>query len=268
MVRDVADLLAEGLVHLLVDPLRLDRHVVEVGTPQHGPLALGALLGPGAAVGQPPGRLALPGDLDEPLEGQAGVGDDAVVRGEDPADLGGLDVDVDEACARAGRSPGRRCGGWPSGCRCRARSRRRAGWRCRTGGGLEPGHAGHQPVVVRDGPPAHQGRDRPARPTSSANSTSRSAASALTIPPPATISGRSAAVEHVQRLLDLGPGRRRPVDGQRLVGVDVEVDLGQLHVEGQVDQHRARPAGAHQVERLLERARAPGPAPARSWPAW
>jgi hypothetical protein len=37
-----------------------------------------------------------------------------------------------------------------------------------------------------------------------------------------------------------------------LVGVDVEFDLGQLHVDRQVDQHRSRPAGTHQVEGLLE----------------
>ena len=91
-------------------------------------------------------------------------------------------------------------------------------------------------------------------PVSSANSTSRSAASALMMPPPATISGRSAVGQHVQRLLDLRPGRGRLVDRQRLVGVGVEVDLGHLHVERQVDQHRTRPARAHQVERLLERA--------------
>jgi hypothetical protein len=45
------------------------------------------------------------------------------------------------------------------------------------------------------------------------------------------------------------------VDGQRLVGVDVELDLGHLHVERQVDQHRARAARAHQVKGLLEGAR-------------
>jgi len=44
-------------------------------------------------------------------------------------------------------------------------------------------------------------------PLNSANSTKRSAASALMIPPPATISGRSALVEHGERLVDLRPGR-------------------------------------------------------------
>ena len=43
---DIAGVLVEGLDHLLVHPLRLDRDVVEVGAAQHGPLALGALLHP------------------------------------------------------------------------------------------------------------------------------------------------------------------------------------------------------------------------------
>jgi hypothetical protein len=52
--------------------------------------------------------------------------------------------------------------------------------------------------------------------------------------------------------LDLPAGGSGLVDRQRLVGVDVELDFGHLHVERQVQQHRARPAGAHQVEGLLE----------------
>jgi hypothetical protein len=92
-------------------------------------------------------------------------------------------------------------------------------------------------------------------PVSSANSTSRSDASALMMPPPATISGLLGRGQHVQRLLDLLARGGGLVDGQRLVGVDVELDLGHLHVERQVDQHRARAARAHQVEGLLEGAR-------------
>jgi hypothetical protein len=37
-----------------------------------------------------------------------------------------------------------------------------------------------------------------------------------------------------------------------IVGVDVKLDLGHLHVERQVDQHRPRPGRAHQMEGLLE----------------
>ena len=42
---------------------------------------------------------------------------------------------------------------------------------------------------------------------------------------------------------------------QRLVGVDVEFNLGHLHVERQVDQHRARTTAAHFIEGFLEGAR-------------
>ena len=72
------------------------------------------------------------------------------------------------------------------------------------------------------------------------------------IPPPATISGRSAGRQQIQRLLDLRPAGGRLVDRKRLVGGRIEFDLGHLHVHRQVDQHRARSAGTHQVERLLE----------------
>lgn len=58
--------------------------------------------------------------------------------------------------------------------------------------------------------------------------------------------------EEGDRLLDLGAGRGRLVDGQRLVRLRVEVDLGLLDVDRQVDEDRAGAAGAHQVERLLE----------------
>ena len=75
------------------------------------------------------------------------------------------------------------------------------------------------------------------------------------MPPPATISGRSASFSMASafsaclRVIDGLNGR------QRLVGVDVELDLGELDVDRQVDQHRAGTARAHQVERLLQRHR-------------
>jgi hypothetical protein len=39
---------------------------------------------------------------------------------------------------------------------------------------------------------------------------------------------------------------------QRFVGVDVEFDFSHLHIKRQVDQHRARAAGAHFVKGFLE----------------
>jgi hypothetical protein len=225
-----------------------------VGAPQHGPLALGALLGPVAPVGQPPGRLALPGDLGEPLEGQAGVGDDAEVGGEDPADLGGLDVDVDEAAPApvdleaAGVAVG------PAVADAEHQVGREQVGVAVALAGLEPGHAGHQPVVVGNGPPAHQGGDD--RDPDQLGELHQQVGGVGVDDPAAGHDQRPLGrLEHVQGLLGLDPGRRRLVDRQGLVGVDVEVDLGHLDVEGQVDQDRARPAGPHQVERLLERAR-------------
>jgi hypothetical protein len=72
-------------------------------------------------------------------------------------------------------------------------------------------------------------------------------------PPPATISGPR--LEHFQRALDLRARRRGLVDRQRAIGLVVEFDLGKLHVERQVDQHRPGAARAHQMKRLAEDAR-------------
>ena len=67
--------------------------------------------------------------------------------------------------------------------------------------------------------------------------------------------GAPRRVEHVERFLDLGARCLRLVQRQRRIGVAVELDLRHLHVDRQVDQHRAGPARAHQVEGLLEDAR-------------
>jgi len=60
--------------------------------------------------------------------------------------------------------------------------------------------------------------------------------------------------QHVDRLDGLGPRRCRFVHRQRLICVGVEVDLGQLHIDGQVDEDRPWPPRAHQVKCLSERA--------------
>src|SRR5689334_14792943 len=44
---DIAGVLAERLVHLLIDALRLDRNIVEVGAAVHGPFPHLALASPG-----------------------------------------------------------------------------------------------------------------------------------------------------------------------------------------------------------------------------
>src|SRR3546814_9014211 len=65
---DVAGIAPEGLVHLLVDALRLQRHLVEVALAQHVLLAVLALAGPGAAVLQPARRPPLACHFCEKLE--------------------------------------------------------------------------------------------------------------------------------------------------------------------------------------------------------
>ena len=75
------------------------------------------------------------------------------------------------------------------------------------------------------------------------------------MPPPATISGRSAALSIASAFSICAARGGRLVDRQRLVGFVVELDLGHLHVDRQIDQHRAGPARAHDVERLLEHPR-------------
>ena len=60
------------------------------------------------------------------------------------------------------------------------------------------------------------------------------------------------SVEHFKRFLDLLARCGRLVDGKRLIGLVVEFDLGELHIERQVDQHRAGAPGAHDVKCLTE----------------
>src|SRR4029077_8996857 len=92
----IANIAAEDPVHLFVDALRLDGNVVEVGLAVHGTLAFLAVLDPGAPVRQRDCGAPLLGDSNELLERSLRVGHDAEVRSEDTADLGGLDVDVNE----------------------------------------------------------------------------------------------------------------------------------------------------------------------------
>src|SRR5690606_17032685 len=113
--------------------------------------------GPGGAVGQGAGRLELPGDLDEQLQRGLGVGGDAVVRGEDLADLGGLDVDVHELPSGgvdvqlAGVAVG------PAVADAQDEVGLQEGGVAVAVGGLQADHAGVELVVVGQDAPAHQG---------------------------------------------------------------------------------------------------------------
>src|SRR5262249_38410830 len=90
---------AEGLVHLFIHALRLDRHVVEVGAPEQRALALAALLQPYAAVLERAGGLPFLGDLYEQLQRGTGIRYDPVVRHEHAANLSGFDIDMHELAA-------------------------------------------------------------------------------------------------------------------------------------------------------------------------
>jgi hypothetical protein len=118
-------------------------------------------------------------------------------------------------------------------------------------GGLQPDHARHQRVVVRNGAPAHQGRDH--RDVQQFGQLDQLGGGVgVDYAPARHDEGTAGGEHHVQGLRGLGAGGRGASDLERLIHVDVEFDLGQLHVQGKVQQGRPRATGAHEVEGLLE----------------
>ena len=91
--RDESGVGPEELVQLLEDPLRLQRHLVEVHLATEAPLVVGGL--PRPVAGRTRGRHLF-GHPRQGFHGQLGVGHDAEIGGEDLADDCRLDVDVDE----------------------------------------------------------------------------------------------------------------------------------------------------------------------------
>ena len=251
---DVADLGTESAVHLLVDAVRLDRNVVEVGATVHRPLALLTRVGPVATVLEESLLAPLTRHLDEQFERRLGIGHDPVVGCEHAPDLRRLDVDVHEcpapgvdvdaagvAVCPAVADPEHEVRG----------EQRRVAVPVR---GLQAGHARHQRMVVGDRAPAHQRRDH--RNVQELGQLDERLACIGEDDPAASDDQRALRLaKHPQRLLDLGPGRARFVGRERCVGVRVELDLGHLHIDREVDQDRAGPSRVHQVEGLLERPR-------------
>jgi hypothetical protein len=191
---------------------------------------------------------------DEQLQCGVCVGDDAVVGCEDAADLSRFDVDVHEGAALAEdvESAGGPVG--PPVADAQDEVGLQHGGVAVAVGGLEPCHARHEGMVVGDRAPAHQGGDD--RDVEGLGEFDQQVGGAGVDDAAARVDhGAFRCAEHVQRLVDLSPTGGRLVDGEWCVGVRVEVDLGHLHVERQVEQHRSGSSGAHQVERLLERAR-------------
>ena len=119
---------------------------------------------------------------------------------------------------------------------------------------LQADHAGHEGVVVRDRAPAHERRDH-----GDARDLREIDQEIGRVGVDDAAAGDDQRLlslgEHIHRLLDLAPTCRGLIDRQGFVGIDVELDLGHLDVDGQVDQHRTGPPRAHDMKRLLEDAR-------------
>ncbi|MNG83235.1 hypothetical protein D3C79_419550 [compost metagenome] len=248
---DVASILAEETVHFLVHPLRLDRHFVEVCLALQGAFAFTAGFSPGFAVLELASGLPLASYLEEYIEGGACVGDDAEVRGEYAADLGRFDVHVHKRAAfgvdvdRASMAIG------PAIADTEYQIRLEQGSVAVTVRGLQATHARHQRVVIGQGSPAHQGRDY--RYTGQFGE-GHQLVTGVGVDDTATGDDQRAlsGIEHGKSLLGLNATGLGLVHRQRLVGVDVKLDLGHLHVKWQVDQYWAGPAAAHFVKSFLE----------------
>ena len=230
-------------------------------------LAALALGHPARPVTQLAGSLPFARDFDEQLQRGLGVGDDAVVGCEDAADLRRLDVDVDELAALAVDLG---AAGVAVGPAVADAEHEVAGQHVGVAvavAGLQAAHAGHQRMVVGNRAPAHQRGDH--RHAGQLGKLHQQIGG-VGIDDAAAghdqrLVGRQ---QHRQRLLDLLAAGRRLVDRQRLVGVDVELDLGHHHVERQVDQHRARAGPSASGETPAGRRAAPAPARAPWSPTW
>lgn len=253
----IAGIPAEYLVHFLVDALRLDRHVLEVRLAVQRALARLAGCHPLAAILEPALRFPLACHFHEELERGLRVRDDPEIGPEHPADLSRLDIDVhepaplridlDAACVPV--RPAVADAEYEVGCEHRgvAVAMRR----------LQPDHARHERVIVGDGTPRHERGDH-GHAERFGEGYQQILRRGVEYAAARDDERALGVVEHGERGLYLGARCARLVDGQRLVGIDVELDFGQLDVERQIDEHRPRPAGAHEVKRLLEHARHEG----------
>ena len=249
---DVASVFAEHLVHLFVHALWLDRHVVEVSLAVQGGFALLAVMQPGAAVLELAGGFPLAGHFDKHRQCRTSVGNDAQVRREHAADLGRLDVHVDELAAFGVNLHRTRVAVGPTVADAQHHVRLEHRRVAITVGGLQANHAHHQRVIVGDGAPAHEGRDH--RDTGEFSELHQQFTGVGVDHTTAADQQRAfGGVKQGQGFFDLDACRQWLGQGQRLVGVDVEFDLGHLHVERQVDQHWAWATGAHFIKGFLER---------------
>ncbi|MNQ36172.1 hypothetical protein D3C85_496880 [compost metagenome] len=234
--------------------MRLDRYVVEVSLALQAGFTLLAVLQPGAAVLQLAGGLPFASDFDEHGQRGGSVGNDAQVRGEHAADLGRFDINVNELAAFGVHVNGTGVTVGPAVAYAQNHIGLEHGGVAVAVRRLQANHAHHQRVIVRDGAPAHQGRDHW---NTGQFGELHQQVGGVGVDDAAT--GHQqwtlGLVQHGQGFFNLDAGSARLGQWQWLVGVDVEFDFGHLHVERQVDQHRAWTAGAHFIEGFLERVR-------------
>lgn len=171
--------------------------------------------------------------------------------GEHAADLGRFDVDVHELAAFGVDIDGTGVAVGPAVTDTEHQVGFQQGCVAIAVRGLQADHADHLCVVVRDGAPAHQGRDHG---YAGQFGEFDQLVTGVGVDDAATGYQQWAlgVIEQGQGFFGLYACGGRFVHGQRFVGVDVEFDFGHLHVERQVDQHRAWAAGTHFIEGLLE----------------
>ena len=117
--------------------------------------------------------------------------------------------------------------------------------------GLQADHSRHQVMIVRDRTPAHQRRNDGN--AGELGELDEEAAGVGVDDAAARHDQRPlGSVHHFESTLRLRVRRRRLVNRQGLIGLDVVFDLGGLHVDRQVDQHGARTTRPHHMERLLK----------------
>ena len=233
----------------------------------HCLLALPAVLDPRAPIRQRARGASLLGDGNELLERRLRVRNDPEVGGEDAADLGRFDVDVNETPSPAvGVQPTGVAVGPPV-----TDSENEVG--CEHGrvavamGRLQSDHACRQAVIVWNAAPTHERRhhrdiedlrqlDQQIRSVGVDDAAARDDQRPL------------GGHQHVNGLRGLGSRCRRLVDRQRLIGLRIEIDLSQLDVDGQIDQYRTRAGPTASGGRPARKRRGPVRVRALSSPSW
>src|SRR5699024_2945631 len=94
--RDISGVATERLIHLLIDPLRFNRHLVEMRFALQPCLACGTTIRPVPIAGYGACGLAFPSGGQQGLQSSLGIGNHTVIRSEYPPNLGRFNIDVNE----------------------------------------------------------------------------------------------------------------------------------------------------------------------------